>query len=109
MRLSKEALTKYADGTYYTSGGKRIKRVSFKGTPRGDNYCARSSGQKQTEKVLVRRKAWGCKGKKSLKSGILGIGNPNIIKCSNCNWSWQKKDGGKNPYLCHKCNYQNIN
>ena len=72
MRLSKEALKKYADGTTYRAGGKTYKRVSFAGTKRGDNYCARSSGQKQTEKVKVRRKAWGCRGKKS----IAGIGNP---------------------------------
>lgn len=84
MRLSKEALKKYADGTYYTSGGKRIKRVSFKGTPRGDNYCARSSGQKQTEKVRVRRKSWGCRGKTS----IAGLGNP-------C-WSGYEQFGMKN-------------
>jgi hypothetical protein len=72
MKLSKAALKKYADGTTYRSKGKTFKRVSFAGTPRGDNYCARSSGQKQTEKVRVRRKAWGCRGKKS----IAGIGNP---------------------------------
>jgi len=72
MRLSKAALKKYADGTTYRAGGKTYKRVSYAGTKRGDNYCARSSGQKQTEKVRVRRKAWGCRGKKS----IAGIGNP---------------------------------
>ncbi len=108
MRLSKEALKKYADGTTYRSGGKTYKRVSYAGTKRGDNYCARSSGQKKTEKVLVRRKAWGCKGKKSYNGSITGLGNPTIIKCSNCNWTWLKKDGGKNPYLCHKCGYKNI-
>lgn len=76
MRISKAALKKYADGTTYQSKGKTIKRVSFAGTPRGDNYCARSSGQKQTEKVRVRRKAWGCRGKKS----ISGIGDPKTYK-----------------------------
>ncbi len=76
MRLSKAALKKYADGTTYRSKGKTFKRVSFAGTPRGDNYCARSSGQKQTEKVRVRRKAWGCRGKKS----ISGIGDPKTYK-----------------------------
>ena len=70
MRLSKEAQKKFGDGTTYKSGGKTYKRVSYAGTKRGDNYCARSSGQKRTEKVLVRRKAWGCKGKKS----ITGLG-----------------------------------
>ena len=76
MRISKAALKKYADGTTYRSKGKTFKRVSFAGTPRGDNYCARSSGQKQTDKVRVRRKAWGCRGKKS----ISGIGDPKTYK-----------------------------
>ena len=59
---------KYTDGTTYKdSKGKTHKRVSYPGTARGDNYCARSSGQKRTEKVKARRKAWGCKGKKSKK------------------------------------------
>jgi len=59
---------KYADGTTYkTSSGETKKRVSYPGTKRGDAYCARSSGQKKTDKVKVRRKEWGCKGKKSYK------------------------------------------
>lgn len=59
------ASKKYANGTTYRSEGKTIKRVAHPGTKRGDNYCARSSGQKKTEKVIARRKAWGCNGKKS--------------------------------------------
>lgn len=64
---SKEAMKKYGDGTTYTVEGKKKKRVSFPGTKRGDAYCARSSGQKKTAKVLARRKEWGCRGKKSYK------------------------------------------
>lgn len=64
----KEANKKYRDGTTYkTPSGKTKKRISKPGTKRGDNYCARSSGQKKTQKVKARRKAWGCKGKKSYK------------------------------------------
>ena len=70
--ISKDAQKRFGDGTTYRAGGKTYKRVSYPGTKRGDNYCARSSGQKQTEKVRVRRKAWGCKGKKS----YAGLGNP---------------------------------
>ena len=81
MRLSKEALKKYADGTTYKSGGKTYKRVSYAGTKRGDNYCSRSSGQKRTEKVLVRRKAWGCSGKKSITG--LGAVSPYINASKN--------------------------
>lgn len=71
MKKSKKkvpAKKKYADGTTYKdSKGKTHRRVSSPGTKRGDAYCARSSGQKRTEKVKVRRKAWGCQGKKSVK------------------------------------------
>ena len=65
----KSASEKYADGTTYRdSKGRLRKRVSEPGTKRADAYCARSSGQKRTEKVKVRRRAWGCRGKKSVRS-----------------------------------------
>jgi len=64
----KPASKRYADGTTYKdSKGKTHRRVSKPGTPDGQAYCARSNEQKKTEKVKVRRKAWGCKGKKSKK------------------------------------------
>jgi len=66
-KAKQPASKKYADGTTYKDGsGKTRKRVSFPGTKRGDNYCARSSGQKKTAKVKARRSAWGCRGKKSV-------------------------------------------
>ena len=64
---------KYANGTTYKdSEGRTHKRTSAKGTKRGDAYCARSSGQKSKDgtkspKLKARRKAWGCKGKKSVR------------------------------------------
>lgn len=64
----KPASKKYADGTTYKdSSGKTHKRVSAAGTKRGKAYCARTVSQKRTEKVKVRRKAWGCSGKNSIK------------------------------------------
>lgn len=63
----KTSKQKYGDGTTYRSKGKTIKRISHPGTKRGDNYCARSSGQKRTAKVMQRRKDWGCKGNKSYR------------------------------------------
>lgn len=63
-----QAKKKYADGTTYKdSEGKTHKRISKPGTKRGDAYCARTVSQKRTPKVKVRRKAWGCSGKKSVK------------------------------------------
>ena len=42
------------------------------GTPKGDNYCARSSGIKSTKKGAtpndLARMLWNCRGKKSMKS-----------------------------------------
>ena len=67
------AAKKYANGTTYKdSAGKTHKRVAHPGTKRGDAYCARSSGQNSKDgtkspKLKARRKAWGCKGKKSVK------------------------------------------
>ena len=61
------ASKKFADGTTYKdSEGKTHRRVSSPGTKRGDAYCARTVSQKRTPKVKVRRKAWGCKGQKSV-------------------------------------------
>jgi hypothetical protein len=33
--------------------------------------------------------------------------NEERVECSNCDWGWDLKDGGKKPYLCHKCGHQN--
>ena len=66
-KKKKTAKQKYGNGTTYRANGKTHKRVAYPGTKRGVNYCARSSGQKKTEKVKQRRKDWGCRGKKSVK------------------------------------------
>jgi hypothetical protein len=29
------------------------------------------------------------------------------VICDNCGWSWDLKDGGEKPYLCHKCGHDN--
>lgn len=31
----------------------------------------------------------------------------NKVVCDSCGWSWDLKDGGKDPYLCHKCGHDN--
>ena len=66
-KKKKSAYQKDKDGTTYKVNGKTKKRISKPGTARGNSYCARSSGQKKTAKVKVRRKEWGCRGKKSVK------------------------------------------
>jgi hypothetical protein len=29
------------------------------------------------------------------------------ITCKKCGWKWNISDGGNDPYICHKCNYDN--
>ena len=29
------------------------------------------------------------------------------VICNHCGWSWDIKDGGKDPYVCHKCGNNN--
>jgi len=31
------------------------------------------------------------------------------IECEKCGWRWELEDGGKDPYVCHKCGYNNSN
>lgn len=29
------------------------------------------------------------------------------VTCKNCEWEWEIEKDDKNPYLCHKCGYDN--
>jgi len=29
------------------------------------------------------------------------------IECEKCGWRWKLEDGGKDPYVCHKCGFDN--
>jgi hypothetical protein len=29
------------------------------------------------------------------------------IECEKCGWRWELEDGGRDPYICHKCDYDN--
>lgn len=31
------------------------------------------------------------------------------VECKGCGWSWDLKDGGNDPYVCHKCGQDNTN
>jgi hypothetical protein len=34
------------------------------------------------------------------------VTNEEVI-CGKCGWSWELSDGGDDPYICHKCGYDN--
>jgi hypothetical protein len=40
---------------------------------------------------------------------LLGLLNeePKTIECEKCGWKWELADGGQDPYLCHKCDFDN--
>jgi tRNA(Ile2) C34 agmatinyltransferase TiaS len=29
------------------------------------------------------------------------------VICDECGWSWKLSEGGKDPYICHKCGHDN--
>lgn len=29
------------------------------------------------------------------------------VICDKCGWSWKLSEGGDDPYICHKCGYNN--
>lgn len=31
------------------------------------------------------------------------------VFCDRCDWSWELENGGDDPYICHKCGYDNEN
>jgi hypothetical protein len=35
-------------------------------------------------------------------------GDEETIECEDCGWEWNLEDGGKEPFLCHKCGHDNV-
>ena len=35
-------------------------------------------------------------------------GDEETVECENCGWEWNLKDGGKDPFVCHKCGHDNV-
>jgi hypothetical protein len=34
-------------------------------------------------------------------------GDEETVECEDCSWEWNLEDGGKEPFLCHKCGHDN--
>jgi DNA-directed RNA polymerase subunit RPC12/RpoP len=41
-----------------------------------------------------------------LKNLVLEI-KDKTIECEDCGWKWKRSEGGKDPYVCHKCGHDN--
>ena len=48
-------------------------------------------------------------GGKTMCGKDLAYAMGGTIKCGNCSWSWNRKDGGDDMYVCHKCGTDNTN
>jgi hypothetical protein len=35
-------------------------------------------------------------------------GDEETVECDNCGWEWNLEDGGKEPFVCHKCGHDNV-
>jgi len=60
----------------------------------------RAAGEKPSA-YLSGRAVKVCKG--------LMEGDEEEVNCISCGWKWDLEDGGKDPYMCHKCGYDNSN
>jgi hypothetical protein len=58
----------------------------------------RAAGEKPSA-YLSGRAVKVCKG--------LMEGDEETIECEKCGWRWDLEDGGKDPYICHKCGFDN--
>lgn len=45
--------------------------------------------------------------KNIIKKLIIESIKNNTVTCDNCGWQWNLKDGGNDPYICHKCGHDN--
>jgi hypothetical protein len=44
--------------------------------------------------------------RKIIREQLENMFSKNII-CKNCNWTWDIEKNDKNPFLCHRCGYDN--
>jgi hypothetical protein len=58
----------------------------------------RAAGEKPSA-YLSGRAVKVCKG--------LMEGDEETVECEKCGWKWDLEDGGKDPYICHKCGFDN--
>ena len=50
----------------------------------------------------------GLNESKSLIKNLLREALDEIITCKKCGWQWKLKDGGDDPYVCHKCHPEKL-
>ena len=97
LELMKETSTSGGAGGYLTKKAFRSPKKQDLKSPAGFESSPSPNMYTKTMKFKI------VKPKERLNSKDLW---ENIIKCS-CGWSWDLKDGGNDPYICHKCGNMN--
>ena len=74
--------------------------IAEKLCPKGRAYYNRrkAAGEKPSA-YLSGRAVKVCKG--------LMEGDEETVTCERCGWEWNLEDGGKDPYICHRCGHDN--
>jgi hypothetical protein len=68
--------------------------------PKGRSYYDRRIAAGESPSAYLSGRAVKvCKG--------LMEGDEETVECENCGWEWNLEDGGKEPFLCHKCGHDN--
>jgi hypothetical protein len=69
--------------------------------PKGRSYYDRRIAAGESPSAYLSGRAVKvCKG--------LMEGDEETVECENCGWEWNLEDGGKDPFLCHKCGHDNV-
>ena len=88
---------------WYTNGG--YTQTEF---PKADAIFGDDEGEERTIKHSIKN----LRDVEYVETDFLKeVIDGNTIECEKCGWSWDKSDGNdggeKNPYLCHKCGFNN--
>jgi hypothetical protein len=69
--------------------------------PKGRSYYDRRIAAGESPSAYLSGRAVKvCKG--------LMEGDEETVECENCGWEWNLEDGGKDPFVCHKCGHDNV-
>jgi len=70
---------------------------------KGERSCARRSLKEDDYSVPLNAQS----GDTAIDGDINEDKISKEVKCKECGWHWKLEDGGKDPYICHKCGCDN--
>jgi hypothetical protein len=107
-KVSPDVVEKVADEIQ--KAGVRVYSVNKSGTIKGDFSKTGLVNESLNEACWDGYKQVGMKKKGDRQVPNCVPVNENetqSVECEECGWEWDLSDGGKDPYLCHKCGHDN--